>query len=182
MKKILLIIIIIVLALLLFKINILPNLYPQKYCEYVEKYAKENELDPLLIYSIIKAESNFKEKAKSNSNAIGLMQVMLTTAQEIGKEVEIEEITEEKLCDPEINIKIGTKYFKSLLDKYNNYNLAIIAYNAGMGNLDKWLEEGIIDYQGENIENIPFAETKNYVRKILQNYEIYKQIYKDSIK
>ena len=177
MKKILLIIIIIVLALLLFKINILPKMYPQKYSEYVEKYAKENELDPLLVYSIIKAESNFKEKAKSNSNAIGLMQVMLTTAQEIGKELEIEEITEEKLCEPKINIEIGTKYFKSLLDKYNNYNLAIIAYNAGMGNLDKWLDEGIIDGEGKNIENIPFAETKNYVKKILQNYRIYKEIY-----
>jgi len=158
-------------------VQILPQIYPQKYSEYVDKYAAENELDPLLIYSIIKAESNFKENAKSNSNAIGLMQVMLTTAQEIGKTLEIEEITEEKLCEPETNIEIGTKYFKSLLDKYDNYNLAIIAYNAGMGNLDKWLQEGIIDEQGENIENIPFAETRNYVRKILRNYKIYSEIY-----
>ena len=177
MKKITIIIIIIVLAILLLRIQILPKIYPQKYCEYVEKYAKEYDLDPLLIYSIIKAESNFKEEAKSNSNAIGLMQVMLSTAQEMGKDLKTEKITEEKLYEPEINIRIGVKYFKSLLEKYNNYNLAIIAYNAGMGNLDKWIEQGIVDKQGENIENIPFPETKNYVKKILQNYKIYQEIY-----
>ena len=177
MKKITIVIIIIVLAILLLWMQILPKIYPQKYCEYVEKYAKEYELDPLLIYSIIKAESNFKYNAKSNSNAIGLMQVMLSTAQEMGEDLELEEITEEKLYQPETNIKIGTKYFKILLEKYNNYNLAIIAYNAGMGNLDKWIDQGIIDEQGENIEGIPFPETKNYVKKILKNYQIYQEIY-----
>ena len=55
--------------------------------------------------------------------------------------------------------------------------LAIIAYNAGMGNLDNWLDQGTIDDQGENIDNIPFSETKNYVKKILQNYQIYQEIY-----
>lgn len=144
----------------------------------MEKYAEECELDPLFVYSIIKAESNFKETAKSNSDALGLMQVMQPTAEEIGARLRIEEkITEEKLYEPETNIRIGIKYFKSLLDKYDNLNLAIIAYNAGMGNLDSWLEQGIIDSQGENIENIPFPETKNYVKKILQNYKIYKEIY-----
>ena len=178
MKKITIIIIIIVIGLLLLRMQILPKIYSQKYSEYVEKYAEENNLDPLLVYSIIKAESNFKKDAKSNSDAIGLMQVMPSTAREIGENLGIEEINEEILYEPELNIQIGTKYFRNLLDKYNNYNLAIIAYNAGMGNLDKWIEEGIIDKQGENIENIPFSETKNYVKKILQNYEIYQEIYK----
>ena len=68
-------------------------------------------------------------------------------------------------------------YFKTLLNKYDNYNLAIIAYNAGMGNLDNWIEQKIIDNKGENIENIPFPETRNYVKKILQNYKIYSEIY-----
>lgn len=177
MKKLAIIIIIIVAIILCLKVQILPIIYPQKYVEYVEKYAEECDLDPLLIYSIIKAESNFNEKAKSNSNAIGLMQVMLSTAREMGEKLEIEEITEEKLYEPETNIKIGVKYFKSLLEKYGNYNMAIIAYNAGMGNLDKWIEQGIIDDEGKNVDNIPFKETKNYVKKILQNYTIYKEIY-----
>jgi len=177
LKKLTIIIIIIVLVLLLFRTQILQKIYPQKYSGYVEKYAAENDLDPLLIYSIIKAESNFKEEAKSKSNAIGLMQIMVSTAEETGKELEVEKVSEEELYNPELNIKIGTRYFKILLEKYKNYNLAIIAYNAGMGNLDKWIEQGIIDKQGENIENIPFPETKNYVKKILQNYKIYQEIY-----
>ena len=161
--------------MLLLKIQILPIIYPQKYAEYVEKYAQECDLDPLLIYSIIKAESNFNENAKSNSNAIGLMQVMLSTAQEMGAKMKSVEITEEKLYEPERNIEIGVKYFKSLLQKYDNYNLAIIAYNAGMGNVDNWIEQGIIDEQGNDIESIPFPETKNYVKKILQNYKKLKE-------
>ena len=177
MKKFIIILIIIIAIFVLLRVQVLQIIYPQKYSEYVEKYAMEYELDPLLVYSIIKAEGNFKSTAKSNSGAIGLMQVMLSTAQEIGTKLEIEDITEEKLYEPEINIRIGICYFKNLLEKYNNYNLAIIAYNAGMGNLDNWLDQGIIDDQGENIDNIPFSETKNYVKKILQNYQIYQEIY-----
>lgn len=177
MKKIIILILIIALLMPLLKIKILPRLYPKKYIEYVEKYSQEYELDSLLVYSIIKAESNFNENATSNSNAIGLMQVMLSTAQEIGDKLAIQEITEEELYNPEVNIQIGITYLKILLEKYENYNLAIIAYNAGMGNVDKWLEEGIINENGENIENIPFPETKNYVKKIKQNYKIYQEIY-----
>ena len=178
MKKSIIIIIIVIMTILAFQLQVLPKLYPKEYSEYIEKYAKEYNIDSLWIYSIIKAESNFKINAKSNSNAIGLMQIMLSTAKEIGSEINFEEdITEEKLFEPEINIQIGTAYFKILLDKYNNYNLALIAYNAGMGNLDKWLEQGIIDAKGENLEAIPFQETKNYVKKILQNYKVYSEIY-----
>lgn len=177
MKKIIILILIIALLMPLLKIKILPRLYQKKYIEYVEKYSQEYGLDSLLVYSIIKAESNFNENATSNSNAIGLMQVMLSTAQEIGVKLAIQEITEEELYNPEVNIQIGITYLKILLEKYENYNLAIIAYNAGMGNVDKWLEEGIINENGENIENIPFPETKNYVKKIKQNYKIYQEIY-----
>ena len=178
MKKAIIIIIIVIMTILAIKMQVLPKLYPKKYSEFIEKYAKEYEIDPLWIYSIVKAESNYNINAKSNSNAIGLMQIMLSTAKEIGSEINFEEdITEEKLYEPEINIQIGTAYFKILLEKYNNTNLALIAYNAGMGNLDKWLEQGIIDSQGENLDNIPYAETKNYVKKILQNYKVYCEIY-----
>lgn len=177
LKKIIIIIIIGIMGVIIIKSNILPRIYPKEYSEYVEKYSKENNLDPLWIYSIIKAESNFRVDAKSTSNAIGLMQIMLSTAQEIGTDFQNDEITEEKLYDAELNIQIGTAYFRSLMDKYNNVNLALIAYNAGMGNLDNWLEQGIIDKQGENIDNIPYAETRNYVKRIIQNYKVYNEIY-----
>lgn len=161
-----------------FKPQILKKIYPIKYKEYVEEAAKANEVDKLLIYSIIKAESGFKENVKSSSGAIGLMQIMLPTAQEIAKKIDIQNLTEEQLYEPKMNIIIGTKYFATLLETYdNNINLAIIAYNAGMGNVNKWIANGIINEDGTDVDNIPFEETKMYVKKILQNYEIYKEIY-----
>jgi len=156
---------------------IMKKIYPLKYSEYVEKYAEEYNIDKYLVYAIIKAESNFEENAKSTSNAVGLMQIMESTALETANKIDLE-ISQEELFNPETNIKIGLKYFKSLLEKYNNnYNLAIIAYNAGIGNVDKWIQEGIIKEDGIDIENVPFKETNNYVRKILRDYEIYKELY-----
>lgn len=182
MKKLLLTIILIgilvIILLYSFKPQIMQKLYPIRYEEQVKKNAQETGIDELLIYSIIKAESGFEATVKSASGAVGLMQVMYPTAEEIAEKLGIEDLTEEQLYEVETNIMLGTKYFSMLLDAYDNkLNLAIIAYNAGMGNVNTWLEEGIINEQGTDIENIPFAETKVYVKKILQNYEIYKEIY-----
>ena len=181
-KFLIIIITILLLYFVLFKVLeidkiVLKKIYPLKYSEYIEKYAKEYEIDKYLVYAIIKAESNFKEDARSNSGAIGLMQIMEATAMEIANKMDLN-VTKEDLFKPELNIKIGLKYFTSLLEKYNNnYNLAIIAYNAGIGNVDKWIKEGIIKQDGTDIENVPFKETNNYVRKILRDYEIYKELY-----
>ena len=156
---------------------IMKKLYPLKYSEYVEKYAKEYNIDKYMVYAIIKAESNFNENAKSSSDAIGLMQIMETTAIETAKKMDLE-VTEEDLFKPDLNINIGLKYFTYLLNQYNNnYPLAIIAYNAGMGNVDSWIKDGTIKEDGTDIENVPFKETNNYVRKILRDYEIYKGLY-----
>lgn len=156
---------------------IMKKLYPLKYSEYVEKYAKEYNIDKYMVYAIIKAESNFNENAKSSSDAIGLMQIMETTAIETARKMNLE-VTEEDLFKPDLNINIGLKYFTYLLNKYdNNYPLAIIAYNAGMGNVDAWIKDGTIKEDGTDIENVPFKETNNYVRKILRDYEIYKGLY-----
>jgi len=181
-KFLIIIIIILSICIILFKVIdidkiVMKKIYPLKYTEYVEKYSKEYNIDSYMIYAIIKAESNFNENAKSNSNAIGLMQIMEPTAKEIAEKIDLN-ITEEQLLEPELNIQLGTKYFAGLLEKYNNnYKIAIIAYNAGIGNVDKWIKEGIIKEDGTDLENVPFKETNNYVRKILRNYEIYKGLY-----
>ena len=182
-KFLIMLIIFLLLYFILFKVvkideTIMKKIYPLKYSEYVEKYAEEYNIDKYLVYAIIKAESNFEEEAKSTSNAIGLMQIMEATAFETANKIDLD-VSEEDLFNPELNIKIGLKYFTSLLEKYNNnYNLAIIAYNAGIGNVDKWIKEGVIKLDGSDIENVPFKETNNYVRKILRDYEIYKELYK----
>ena len=182
-KILILIFIIIFIYILLFYIIklqdiIMKKIYPTIYSEYVYKYSEEQNLDPLLVFAIIKAESNFKPNIVSSSNAKGVMQLMESTASEIANKIGIEYIENSTIFNPEINIMIGTKYFKELLDLYEgNRLLAITAYNAGIGNVDKWIENGIIKKDGSNIENIPFKETNNYVRKIIRDYRIYQELY-----
>ena len=107
------------------------------------------------------------------------MQLMENTAVEAGDKIGEEVSVKEALYNPERNIMIGTSYFAELLDRYNdNYLLALAAYNAGIGNVDNWIEEGIIKEDGSDIENIPYKETNNYVRKVVRDYKIYKDLYK----
>ena len=158
--------------------TILKKIYKIDYSEYVYKYSEENGIDPYLTFAIIKAESNFNRNIKSSSGAIGLMQLMESTAVEAANELGEEIIVTEALYNPETNIKIGTKYLAKLIKKYNqNKLLAVAAYNAGIGNVDNWIKEEIINIDGSNIENIPFKETNNYVRKIQRNYKIYQKLY-----
>lgn len=157
---------------------ILQNIYPKKYEEYVEKYAEENNIDPLLIFSIIKAESNFKENAESSSGAVGLMQLMEETAKEIAESMDEPILEKEDLKEVETNIKIGIKYYSILQKNYDgNMLLALTAYNAGIGNVNTWIKNGIIKSDGSDIENIPYKETNMYVRKIIRNYKMYNKIY-----
>ena len=182
-KAMIIIIIALTIIFVLFKIvriqNIaLKKIYPTKYNEYVEKYSKENNVDKYMIYAIIKAESNFKSDVKSNSNAIGLMQLLENTAVEMSNSVKQDEITEKSLYDPEMNIKLGISYYSYLLKHYRGNNiLALTAYNAGMGNVDNWIKKGVIKSDGSDIENIPYKETNNYVRKILRDYKLYVKLY-----
>ena len=171
-------IIIIVIATPMVNDFIIKLRYKKLYSEYVNKYAKEYGVDANLVYAIIKAESNFKEKAISASNAKGLMQLMYLTAKDVAKKIGID-LNEENILEPEININIGTKYISTLIQKYNCIEVALAAYNAGSGNVDKWIEQGIIKNDGSDIENIPYKETNNYVRKIVRDYKIYNDIDKN---
>lgn len=161
---------------------IMQTIYPQKYSESVEKYAKEYQVDPLLIFAMIKIESNFNKNAKSSSDAKGLMQLMENTAIEIENKIEKDKkmIPIEALYEPDKNIELGTYYFASLLNQYENVGVALAAYNAGMGRVDDWIEQGIIYKDGSNLENIPYKETNMYVRKVLNTYQIYQDLYSEN--
>lgn len=151
-------------------------IYKKEYTEYVYKYSKEYNVDENLVYAVIKAESNFNVNAKSNKNAIGLMQIMKETAKEVSKMIDLQLTDEEleaKLQEADLNINLGTKYLSILIERYQNIEIAITAYNAGIGTVDNWIEKGIIKSDGSDIENIPYKETNNYVRKILRDYKIY---------
>lgn len=156
------------------KTIIIKNIYPQNYAEYVNKYSEEYDVDALLIFAMIKAESNFNPNAKSHNKAKGLMQLMEETALEISNDKDID------LYDPETNIKLGTYYFSTLLKKYNyQAGIALAAYNAGMGNVNTWIGKGTIKEDGSDLENIPYKETNMYVRKVLNDYKTYQKLYSE---
>ena len=181
-KKIILVIaiaIFVIIIVTLSQSSILKVFFKIDYTEYIYKYGEEYNIDPMLIAAIINVESEYNRNIKSRSGAMGLMQLMEETALEEADEVGENIIVTEKLYNPEVNIKIGTKYIAKLIKKYDNLYLALAAYNAGMGNVDRWIEEGIIKKDGTDIENIPLKETNNYVRKILRDYKIYKYLYEN---
>ena len=154
--------------------------YKKEYSEYVEKYSKKYNVDENLVYAVMKVESNFNVNAESGKGAVGLMQLMQTTAKDVVKQTDIEvgnSTIKEVLLDSESNINIGTKYLSILLKKYKNVELAITAYNAGIGTVDNWVEKGILKDDGSDVENIPYLETNTYVRRILRDYKIYENIY-----
>ena len=173
--KLLIILAIIILAIIGINKLMIKILYKKEYSEYVSKYSQEYGVDENLLYALIKAESNFDADAISNKNAIGLMQLMPATAEEVANKIDII-LTENNILEPDININLGTKYISTLIEKYECVEVALAAYNAGIGNVDKWIENGIIKADGSNIENIPFKETNTYVRKILRDYKIYREI------
>ena len=183
--KLIVILLIIIIVFLLFGVfnfqdKILKKMYPQKYKEYVEKYGIQYNVDKNLVYAVIKAESNFEESAKSNKGAQGLMQLMETTAKDINKKIDNpinENEISNKLQEPEYNINLGTKYLSILIEKYQNIEIALTAYNAGIGTVDTWIENGTLKSDGTDIENVPYKETNNYVRKIIRDYKIYNKIY-----
>ena len=174
------IIVIIATFVLLFKDNIMKMIYPKKYEEYVSIYADKYQVGENLIFALIKAESNFNKDSVSNKGAIGLMQLMEETAIDVANKNNIEldkENIREDLLKVDKNIDIGTKYLSMMLERYGNIEIALAAYNAGIGTVDNWIEKGIINSDGSNIENIPYKETNIYVRKILRDYKIYSSLY-----
>ncbi len=183
-KKILvcgLIILILIVFLIVFKNKIQRIFYPKLYEEFVSMYSDEYGVDENLVFAVIKAESNFQEDAVSHKDALGLMQIMKETAEDVARKYNIEidfNNSEREILNVQNNIKIGTKYLAVLLEKYKNIEVAVAAYNAGIGTVDNWIEKEIIKSDGSDIENIPYKETNNYVRKILRNYKIYQDLYK----
>ncbi len=183
-KKVIMIIFLVVCILIAFllKDNFMKILYPKTYQEIVSVYADKYGIEENLIFAVIKAESNFDKNVISNRNAVGLMQLVEQTAKEVAEknkiEINLEHIREE-LCNVPKNIEIGTCYLAILIKKYQNKELALSAYNAGTGKVDSWIQKGIIKSDGTDIENIPYKETNQYIRKILRNYKIYQDLYKN---
>ncbi|NLY10925.1 MAG: lytic transglycosylase domain-containing protein [Firmicutes bacterium] len=153
-------------------------IYPLKFFETIEPEAEKRDLDPYLIVAMIQVESGFRPEVVSPKGAVGLMQIMPDTAEWIANQIELDfEI--EQLKDPEINIKLGTWYLYYLNNQFPSLLTALAAYNGGQGNVRQWLQDNRWDGRLETIENIPFHETREYVRRVLVSWEFYRSLYQE---
>jgi soluble lytic murein transglycosylase len=138
--------------------------YPLRYSEYVRVHAREHGLDPALMAAVIYQESKFRSDAQSSSGAIGLMQLTPSTAHGIAVRTGGHAFRTSDLYNPEINIRYGAWYLHNLFAKYHSERLVLAAYNAGQGNVDRWLAHD---------EPIQFAETRAYVSRVEHLKHVY---------
>lgn len=162
-------------------------IYPVKYKDEIINSAARHEIDPILMAAIIRVESNFQTDKVSRKAAVGLMQIMPETAEWIIEQAKYPPAVKERLAHAEINIEAGawylnflnTKFEKVMIELSDEDQIALIAaaYNAGQGNVDKWLNQNQWDGSYAHLSAIPFGETRHYVSRVLYYYKKYHQIY-----
>jgi soluble lytic murein transglycosylase len=152
--------------------------FPLAYWETVHEKAQQQGLDPYLVLALIRQESLFDARARSPAAALGLMQLIPSTAARVAKQIGLPAPAHDMLLEPEFNVTLGTQYLKDLLNRYSsNWHKAIAAYNAGENAVDRWEKEIATDDMEEFVERIPYLETRQYVKLVLRNHLIYKRLY-----
>ncbi|WP_371361401.1 Soluble lytic murein transglycosylase [Sporomusa rhizae] len=153
-------------------------IYPFLYQEAVYTYALERDIDPFLVAGVIRAESKFISEARSPKGALGLMQIMPETGRWIAEQTNHKDFMTADLTDPDINIRFGTWYLASLKKEFaGNEVLILAAYNGGRGNVKQWMQRYGWTKEFDDIQQIPFQETRDYVEKVLHNKKRYKELY-----
>lgn len=167
-----------VLCLYFSKDALLKKVYPLPYYEIVMTEAEKNDLNPALVYGVIRAESGFDPNAVSHADARGLMQMTPQTFEWVQTMIpDSENLTAEDLFDPEVNIRFGCELLSLLISHYDNESTAICAYNAGMGNVTSWLENPEYSSDGVTLNVIPFGETQEYLKRVIANRDMYRRLY-----
>ena len=153
--------------------------YPMKYYQTVEHYAEEYEMDPMMIYAVIRTESGFDEKAQSDVGARGLMQITEETFAWIKLKIASDEPLEfDDLWDPEVNIRFGSYYIYRCLERYDwDVSTAAAAYHSGWTTVDNLLENGEYTLNGRTLTSFPYDNMSHYVHKIGKAYEWYLRLY-----
>lgn len=152
-------------------------LYPLEYWDHLVLYARERELDPFLVAGLIRQESTFNPVVRSPAGARGLMQIMPRTGRILARH-ERRRYSLGELTDPEINIRYGTRYLRQVLDRFEGrLDYALASYNAGPHRVRRWAHMDRTREPEAFIEEIPFTETRNYVKLVLRNEMMYRRIY-----
>ena len=147
-----------------------------KYDELITKYSQEHKVDKAIIYAVIDVESSFRSDVVSKAGAIGLMQIMPETFNDMLLKTG-ENLSENDLFVPDVNIKYGIIYLRYLYDYFNNWDLVIVSYNAGIGNVKNWIQNPDF-YDGNQFLKIPFKETSGYFNKVKSKIEFYDNYFK----
>ncbi|QCU90371.1 lytic transglycosylase domain-containing protein [Thiomicrorhabdus sediminis] len=151
--------------------------FPTPYKQPVMQHADKNKIDPAWIYGIMRRESAFSDDIRSHAGAVGLMQIMPATAKYIGRKIGAKQIIYRNLTDAQNNIELGSAYLSYLNEKFNGHKvLATASYNAGPKRVDSWLPENGTLAADQWIDSIPFTETRNYVKAVLEYTTIFKSI------
>ena len=146
--------------------------YPLRYESIVKAHARNYDLPPTLLAAVIYTESKFDASARSDAGAVGLMQLLPETARGIALRTGGHRFVVSDLLDPEINVRYGSWYLRNLIDRYDDVPTALAAYHAGQGNVDDWRKRGV---------GIQFAETRTYVRRVLDAQRVYAEAYADEL-
>jgi soluble lytic murein transglycosylase len=152
--------------------------YPVLYKAEILKSSYTNQIQPYVVASLISVESSYRKDVVSKKGAVGLMQLLPSTAKWIALQKGVENFDEEMLFDPQTNIDFGVFYLNYLMAKFKNLNNAICAYNAGEGTVDSWLKLETLSADGKTLDSIPFYETKNHLEKFKKALANYKNKYK----
>jgi soluble lytic murein transglycosylase len=151
-------------------------LFPEAWWDTIQAESAKNHLDPYLVVSLIRQESEFDPSTISYANAYGLMQLLPSVGKTMAREEGIAHFQTFQLLDPAMNIRLGTRYLRQMLDKFGVEEYALAAYNAGDNRVKEWQAAGPYSGIDEFVESIPFTQTREYVEAILRNEETYKAI------
>ena len=152
--------------------------FPMPYREDLERFARQNNLDPFLVAGLARQESEFNPKAVSVSSARGLTQIMPSTGRELSRRLRIRPYSTARLFQPQVNLQLGTYYLRSVVDSVDGrWEAALAAYNAGLSRAKDWSTWGEFREAAEFVETVPFTQTREYIQIVLRNAEIYRQLY-----
>ena len=155
------------------------NFYPVYFEDTVREYAGKYEIHHLLVLAIIREESRFNPSSESVARAKGLMQIIPSTGEWLAQKINLEDFTEELLFSPEVNINLGCWYISYLEERFaGDPTLIISSYNAGQGTVSNWIEQYKYNRSDLDnfVENIPYEETREYVKKVMKSYQMYKKL------
>jgi soluble lytic murein transglycosylase len=152
-------------------------LFPKPYWIDLKRFSSDNALDPYLVAALIRQESEFNPAAVSHANAVGLMQLLPKVGKSVARQEKLKHFSSTQLFTPGMNLQLGTRYFRSMVDKFGSFEYALAAYNAGADRVQDWLGQGKYRDPQEFVESIPFTETREYVQAILRNADVYRQLY-----